>query len=71
MESVSTVLGGIVIAVISGVAGKAIGTNNNIKSPLCSERQLACQMLITEKIDNIVEKVEALTKAVNSKLLGI
>jgi len=71
MELATTVLGGLFIAVVSGVIGKSIGTNDNVKASICSERQHACQNLVTEKIDNLADRVEELTKAVNSKLLGI
>ena len=71
MEPATTVLGGIVVALVGGVIGKAIGTNGNVKGPVCKERQLACQNLITEKIDNLGEKIETLTKAVNGKLSGV
>ena len=71
MEPATTVLGGIVIAVISGVVGKSIGSNGVVKTPTCGERQIACQKLIMEKIDNISDRLDALTKAVNSKLLGL
>lgn len=68
---VDTILGGVVIAVISGVLGKSLGANNSVKNSICTERQISCQKLITEKIDNLGEKVDSLTKAVNHKLLGI
>ena len=71
MEPTTTILGGIVIAVVSGAVGKACGTNNNVKAPTCTERQHACQELINEKIDNLGDKIDVLTRAVNSKLLGI
>ena len=71
MEPATTVLGGIVIAIISGAVGKTIGTNNNVKKSQCHERQVSCQSLLGQKIENLADKVEILTKAVNSKLLGI
>jgi len=71
MEPVATCLGGIVIAIVSGVIGKSIGTNDNVKAPTCTERQHSCQTLITNKIDNLAKNVDELTKAVNKKLLGI
>ena len=64
-------LAAMLIAIVSGVIGKSIGTNNNIKAPTCTERQHSCQELINEKIDNMADKIDALTKAVNSKLLGL
>jgi len=71
MEPVTSVLGGLVIALVAGVAGKAIGSNDNIKQSTCSERQHACQSLLIEKIDNVEEKLDNLTKAVNTKLYSI
>jgi len=71
MELVTTVLGGIVIAVVSGTVGKGIGTNDNVKASTCLERRTACDSLVTEKIDHLARKVDELTKAVNSKLLGM
>ena len=68
---IETVLGGLVIALVAGAVGKALGTNNNVKGTTCTERQHACQSLIIEKIDNLGDKVETLTKTVNSKILGI
>jgi len=66
-----TILGGILIAVVSGVIGKSLGDNDSIKQPVCTERQHACQSLLIEKIDNVTHKVDILTKIVNNKLLGI
>jgi hypothetical protein len=66
-----TILGGIVIAIVSGLIGKSIGSFNNVKSPLCMERQQSCQKVLIEKIDNLKHELENLTKAVNNKLFGI
>ena len=71
MEPVTSVLGGLVIALVAGVAGNTIGSNNSVKQSTCSERQHSCQSLLIEKIGNVEEKVDALTKAVNSKLFSL
>lgn len=71
MEPATTILGGIVIAVVSGIVGKSIGTNNNIKLNTCNDRQKSCQALLLEKIEHLSDKVDTLTKAVNEKVFGV
>ncbi len=71
METIVVILSGIMIALTSGIIGKAIGTTSKVNEAICNERQLSCQSLINEKLDNICEKVELLTKVVNGKLLGL
>ena len=65
------VLGGICVAVISGAVGKVIGGNKKISNEHCEEKQKSCQRLMIEKIENLGEKVDSLTRAVNNKLLGL
>lgn len=71
MEPATTVLGGMVIAIISGVIGKSIGTNDNVKNKFCNERQRACQNLLVEKIESLHRDIKSLTDIVNGKLLGL
>jgi hypothetical protein len=66
-----TVLGGLVIALVSGIVGNFIGERENVKCHECDGKQKACQALLLEKIGNVAKEVSALTVAVNSKLLGI
>jgi hypothetical protein len=68
---VETVLGGVLIAVVSGSIGKAIGEHNSVKKPICDQIRTDCRNLLVEKIENVGEKVEELTKAVNHKLYGL
>jgi hypothetical protein len=65
------VLGGLVIAIVSGIAGNFVGKRDTIKCNECDGKQKACQALLLEKIGNVAKEVNALTTAVNSKLLGI
>jgi len=67
----TTILGGIVIAVVSGAAGKYIGSNGNVKDRTCTERQHACSALVISKIENLTSVVTKLEKAVNDKLLSL
>ena len=82
MEVITSVLGGVVIAVISGVTGKALNSKDSVDCHQCTERRMSCQALLTEKIDSghslltqkldtVTDKVDILTKAVNSKIFGI
>lgn len=71
MEPATSILGGIVISLISGVVGKTIGENGKVKLLTCDERQRACQALLLEKIEHLSDKVDTLTKAVNDKVFGV
>jgi len=71
MDPVTTVLGGIVVAGISASAGKYLGSNGKITEERCKEKRQSCQGLLIEKIDNLADKVESLTKIANTKFLGL
>ena len=61
----------LVVALISGIIGNYIGSWNSVKNPICSERRDSCQLLIAEKLASMEKKIDALTKLVDNKLLGI
>ena len=65
------ILGAMVISLVSGIIGNVIGSKGTIKQAMCDERRIACNKLVIEKIENLTDRVEALTKVVDSKLLGI
>ena len=65
MEPVTTVMGGVVIAVISGAVGKTFGNSNRVKEKQCIERRNSCILLVSEKIDNLAKTVTDLKDAVN------
>ena len=71
MEPVTTVLGGITVAVIAGVLGKSLSDKNKVKDNTCSERRIACVGIVITKIDNLTKVVDKLEKAVNNKLLSL
>ena len=66
-----TILGGIVIALVAGIAGKAASDKNAVKCHECDVKQKACQSLLIEKINNVNKNLEKLTEAVNGKLFGL
>jgi hypothetical protein len=68
---VETILGGLLIALVSGLIGKAIGGYKKVKECDCDRRQKDCQRLLIEKIDHLKEKIEELTVVVNGKVLGL
>lgn len=65
MESVTVVLGGIVIALASGTIGKLLGEYGTVRDKTCSERRSACSSLVVEKIDHLASKVESLERSIN------
>jgi len=67
MEPLTYITSGLLLTFVSGAVGKYIGGNNKMSEDHCEEKREACQMLITERIDNLAGKVEDLTKAVKSK----
>ena len=71
MDYTTQMIGGLLIAVVSGILGKFIGSSDKVTEKHCSERQEACQKLLIVKIDNIGKKVDSLAKIVNEKILNI
>ncbi|GAF73745.1 unnamed protein product [marine sediment metagenome] len=65
MEPVTAVMGGVVVAVVSGVIGKGLNNKNNVKETSCVERRDSCILLVSEKIDNLAKAVTDLRDAVN------
>ena len=66
-----TILGGLLISLVSGLIGKAIGGYKKVKECDCDRRQKDCQRLLIEKIDHLRDEIEKLTKIVDNKLLGL
>lgn len=72
------VLGGLVIAFVSGGVGAVIGGWRKISDVRCDERRSSCFGLVVEKLDHFNDKLDKvsadlkdLTKKVNGKLLGL
>ena len=60
IEPMTGAMGGVLIAVVSGAIGKALGSNGKVKDSQCIERREACTKLLTEKIDNLIITVDGL-----------
>lgn len=69
MTGTETILGSIVIATVSGLIGKYIGSNGKVTEDHCTEKRAACQSLILEKLENLSKDVHNLTNIVNDKVL--
>lgn len=61
-DPVTIILGGMVVAVVSGTVGRYLGSNGRIKDAQCGERREACSSLIIEKIDHLVTSVDDIKK---------
>ena len=66
-----TILGGLLIALVSGIIGNAIGGYKKVKECDCDRRQKDCQRLLIERIDHLKDKIEELTRIVNNKVLEL
>jgi len=65
MEPVSVILGGVVVAVVSGTVGKVLGGNGKVKEKTCVERRESYVLLVSEKIDNLAKEIKGLSKTIN------
>lgn len=70
MDLVSSTLSGLIIVLVSTILGYFAGQRGGIKERTCAERQRSCQALLFEKISNVEEKIDHLTKLVNGKLFN-
>lgn len=66
-----TILGGILIAVVSGAIGKSLSERKMVNRDTCNQIRGDCRDLLCTKIDNVAGKLDALTEAVNHKLYGL
>ena len=71
MDYTTQIIGGLLIAVVSGIIGKLLGSSGKVAEKHCDERQASCQRLLIEKIDNVGKKVDSLAKIVNEKILNL
>lgn len=71
MDTITSVLAAIVIALVSGIVGNSLGARLSVRKESCAQMRSSCQALLIEKIDNLTKKVESLTIVVNGKILGL
>lgn len=69
MDVITTVFGGILVSVSGLAIGKYIGGNNKMSDSHCEEKRKACKDLLTEKIDNVADKVDELSELVKEKII--
>lgn len=71
MSTLEQILSAIILSLLSGIVGKYLGERGKVNVLFCAEHQRSCQQLLLEKLTNLERQVEALTKIVNGKLLGL
>jgi len=55
-----TILGGLLVGIISALLGVWIGSRGSVGNPVCLERRASCMALINEKIDSLSEKLDSM-----------
>ena len=65
MEPATYVITAALVALVSGVLGKAIGTKGKVSNGTCAERRESCSSLLVEKIENVTKVVERIEKKVD------
>ena len=72
-DPIMVVLGGLVVAFTSGTIGKYLGNSGKVKETQCEERRSNCISLVSEKIDNLTDRVSEMKRAIdklsNSKIV--
>jgi hypothetical protein len=71
LTPVEVILGGIIVAVVSGAVVKIICARDKMSEDHCNEKRVSCQSLILAKVDNVEKKVDSLISIVNGKILGL
>jgi hypothetical protein len=72
MEPITYIFGGVVLTLISGIVGKAIGSNGKVKENTCGERRVACNKLVDERLHSMDVKLDIIIKALpKNNPLGI
>jgi hypothetical protein len=69
MNPTESILGALVISFTSLAIGKYYGSNGKVKDNQCLERRDSCFKLLSERIDNLIKKVEDLAEMVNKKFI--
>ena len=59
MDPLTQILAAAIIAIVSGLIGKAIGGYKKVSVQQCSERRVACNQLILEKLDSLEKIIQA------------
>ncbi len=58
MDQTTIMVGGALLAIVTGFIGRAIGSNGKVSESNCGERREACNKLINEKLHSIDEKLD-------------
>ena len=64
-DPVTAILGGVVLVFASGTVGKYLGSNGKVKDTQCEERRNNCITLVSEKIDNLSDRMTEMKKSID------
>jgi hypothetical protein len=70
IEPVTGIMGGVLVAIVSGVIGNSIGNRGSVKDSRCVERRQSCSILLVEKIDNLTIQIKDLKHIVEAKMIN-
>ena len=62
---------GIIIALVSGIVGKVIGSIGRVEKVSCVQMRESCQTLLVEKMEHISNRLDELAKIIDVKILKI
>ena len=65
--STATILGGILIAIASGIMGKYIGGAHKVDEKVCAERQHHCSALVCTELTHIKASLEEIKSELKKK----
>jgi len=66
METTVIILGGMLIAIISGAIGKIYGGSGKIDAEYCADHRTACYTLVIEKINSVQSRVDDIHKLIKN-----
>ena len=62
---------GIIIALVSGIVGKMIGSIGRVEKVSCVQMRESCQTLLVEKMEHMSNRLDELAKIIDVKILKI
>jgi hypothetical protein len=67
LHPMETILGGLLVSMISATLGAFFGSRNKVALPECLERRASCTALIDSKLESIEKKIDLIMKLAQSE----